>query len=113
VNSSDTSRNGKGAQQEASTEKPGRLHYLDWLQVLAILGVFLFHTAHSFDDLPAWHIENAEASILATFFGGFFILWGLLFTLSNGKQIFFGNGSWSLLPHLPSHLVWSSLSSSG
>jgi len=28
-----------------------RLHYLDWLQVLAVLGVFLFHAGHPFDDL--------------------------------------------------------------
>jgi fucose 4-O-acetylase-like acetyltransferase len=56
-----------------------RLHYLDWLQVLAILGVFLFHSVRPFDDLPAWHIENAEASALVTYFAGFFILWGMPF----------------------------------
>jgi peptidoglycan/LPS O-acetylase OafA/YrhL len=56
-----------------------RLHYLDWLQVLAILGVFLFHAVRPFDDLPAWHIENAEASAFVTFFAGFFILWGMPF----------------------------------
>jgi peptidoglycan/LPS O-acetylase OafA/YrhL len=56
-----------------------RLHYIDWLQVLAILGVFLFHAFHPFDDLVAWHIKNAEKSILATFFIGFFNLWGMPF----------------------------------
>lgn len=56
-----------------------RLHYLDWLQVLAILGVFLFHAVHPFDDLYPWHIKNAEAGILATFYTGFFNLWGMLF----------------------------------
>jgi peptidoglycan/LPS O-acetylase OafA/YrhL len=64
---------------EQTTEKSARLHYLDWLQVLAILGVFLFHAFHPFDDLAAWHIKNAEKSILATFFIGFFNLWGMPF----------------------------------
>ena len=59
--------------------KSGRLHYLDWLQVLAILGVFLFHSVHPFDDLADWHIKNAEKSVLATFFIGFFNLWGMPF----------------------------------
>lgn len=66
-------------QNNHSHGKTVRLHYLDWLQVLAILGVFLFHAIRPFDDLPAWHIENAEASALVTFFGGFFILWGMPF----------------------------------
>jgi glucan biosynthesis protein C len=65
--------------QEASTERSGRLHYLDWLQVLAILGVFLFHAVHPFDDLVDWHIKNAEKSALATFYTGFFNLWGMPF----------------------------------
>jgi len=43
------------AQTIPPEERPGdksvRLHYLDWLQVLAVLGVFLFHAGHPFDDL--------------------------------------------------------------
>jgi len=61
------------------SSKPVRLHYLDWLQVLAILGVFLFHAVHPFDDLVDWHIKNSEKSILATFYTGFFNLWGMSF----------------------------------
>jgi glucan biosynthesis protein C len=64
---------------ETSTEAATRIHYLDWLQVLAILGVFLFHAVHPFDDLADWHIKNAETSALATFFVGFFNLWGMPF----------------------------------
>jgi peptidoglycan/LPS O-acetylase OafA/YrhL len=67
------------AQQEHSSGKSVRLYYLDWLQVLAILGVFLFHAAHPFDDLFAWHIKNAESSALVNFFIGFFNLWGMPF----------------------------------
>ena len=64
---------------EGSAVKSVRLYYLDWLQVLAILGVFLFHAIHPFDDLADWHIKNAEQSALATFFVGFFNLWGMPF----------------------------------
>jgi glucan biosynthesis protein C len=41
-----------------------RLHYLDWLRVLLILGVFLYHAASPFRPaaLPDWHIKNAEGS---------------------------------------------------
>jgi peptidoglycan/LPS O-acetylase OafA/YrhL len=56
-----------------------RLHYLDWLQVLAVLGVFLFHAVHPFDDLFDWHIKNAESSAAVNFFVGFFNLWGMPF----------------------------------
>jgi peptidoglycan/LPS O-acetylase OafA/YrhL len=64
---------------EQTSAKPTRLHYLDWLQVLAILGVFIFHAVHPFDDLADWHIKNVEKSILATFYAGFFNLWGMPF----------------------------------
>ena len=67
------------AQPERSSERSVRLHYLDWLQVLAILGVFLFHAVHPFDDLFDWHIKNAEPSIVVNFFVGFFGSWGMPF----------------------------------
>jgi len=67
------------AQTEPSSGKSVRLHYLDWLQVLAILGVFLFHAVHPFDDLFDWHIKNAETSYVVNFFVGFFNLWGMPF----------------------------------
>ena len=64
---------------ERSGGKSARLHYLDWLQVLAVLGVFLFHAVHPFDDIADWHIKNEERSVLANFFVGFFALWGMPF----------------------------------
>lgn len=79
VNSIDRDRDIAALQQAASTEKTKRLHYLDWLQVLAVLGVFLFHAVHPFDDIADWHIKNVEKSILATFFVGYFNLWGMPF----------------------------------
>jgi hypothetical protein len=56
-----------------------RLHYLDWLQVLGVFGVFLFHALHPFDSLVEWHIKNAERSALATLFAVFFTPWGMPF----------------------------------
>jgi peptidoglycan/LPS O-acetylase OafA/YrhL len=86
---------------EISSGKSPRLHYLDWLQVLAILGVFLFHAVHPFDDLVDWHIKNAERSILATFYTGFFNLWGMPFFF-----LMAGATSWfSLRRRVPSRYV--------
>ena len=36
-----------------------RLHYLDWLRILAFGLLFLFHAWRPFDHLP-WHIKNEE-----------------------------------------------------
>ena len=47
-------------------EKSSRLHYLDRLQVLAVLGVFMFHAVRQFDSLLEWHIKYAERSVLVS-----------------------------------------------
>ena len=70
---------GTATEQQASNKEPVRLHYLDWLLVLAILGVVLFHTIHPFDELGDWIIKNVERSAIVTFYGGFFTLWGMPF----------------------------------
>jgi glucan biosynthesis protein C len=77
---------------ETSRGKSVRLHYLDWLRVLAILGVFLFHAVHPFDATD-WHIKNAEQSLLVTLvFVIFLYPWGMpLFFLLSGA------GSWFAL----------------
>jgi glucan biosynthesis protein C len=81
--------------------KSERLHYLDWLQVLAILGVVLFHAVHPFDDLGDWIIKNAEKSALVTFYGGFFTLWGMPFFF-----LMAGATSWfSLRRRTPGHYI--------
>lgn len=66
-----------------------RIHYLDWLRVLALLGVFLYHAVHPFDTL-AWHVKNAEQSDVITGVLVFFLPWGLgLFFLLAGSGAFF------------------------
>jgi peptidoglycan/LPS O-acetylase OafA/YrhL len=39
-----------------------RLIYVDWLRVLAVIGVFVIHVASVFDPFDSWHIQNAERS---------------------------------------------------
>lgn len=66
-----------------------RLHYIDWLRVLAILGVFLFHAVHPF-DLGVWHIKNNDLSLELSIILTFFDLWGMpLFFLLSGAGSYF------------------------
>ncbi len=81
-----------------------RLHYLDWLRVLAIVGVFLFHAVHPFDFF-GWHIKNAEKSMAVTVFIAFFAPWGMPFFFMMAWA-----GSWLALqavhgPPLPARTV--------
>ena len=69
--------------------KPVRLHYLDWLRVIAILGVFLFHAVHAFDE-GDWHIKNADQSTAISVVLVLFSLWGMpLFFLIAGTSSWF------------------------
>ena len=66
-----------------------RLYYIDWLRVLAILGVFLFHATNIFNTMP-WHIKNAEQSIVVTAIQAFFFPWGMaLFFMIAGAGTWF------------------------
>jgi len=66
-----------------------RLYYLDWLRVIATLGVFIFHTVRPFDHLD-WAINNSEKSIFATIFVVFLYPWGMpLFFMMSGAGTFF------------------------
>ncbi len=71
-------------QTKVSDGKTVRLYYVDWLRVLAILGVFFFHAVHPFDMFP-WEIKNAETSVAVTLFIVFLGPWGMpLFFLLSG-----------------------------
>jgi glucan biosynthesis protein C len=68
-----------------SQGKTARLYYLDWLRVLLIVGVFVFHAVHPFDELLPWHIKNTEKSGAATAFLLLLNPWGMpLFFLVAG-----------------------------
>jgi peptidoglycan/LPS O-acetylase OafA/YrhL len=47
---------------DRSDGKSVRLYYLDWLRVILIFGVFLYHALHPFVPNLPWHIKNAEES---------------------------------------------------
>jgi uncharacterized membrane protein len=74
-----------------SERQTTRLYYLDWLRVIAVFGVFLFHAVHPF-DLTDWHIKNAEQSQVVTFFIAFMFPWGMPFFF-----LLAGAGSWFAL----------------
>ncbi len=66
------------SQPAAAARGAVRLHYLDWLRVLAILMVFLFHAVHVF-DFGGWQIKNAEQSEILTIVLTLLSLWGMPF----------------------------------
>jgi peptidoglycan/LPS O-acetylase OafA/YrhL len=47
---------------ETTKEQSSRLYYLDWLRVILIFGVFLYHVVKPFDPLIDWHINNVDQS---------------------------------------------------
>jgi glucan biosynthesis protein C len=68
-----------------------RLHYLDWLRVLAVLGVFYAHTTNIYDTLY-WHIRGGDQS------AGLIVL--VVFGTQWGMALFFflaGASSWFAL----------------
>ncbi|NIS79909.1 MAG: acyltransferase family protein [Anaerolineales bacterium] len=72
------------------SSKSPRLHYLDWLRLLATLGVFLYHAARPF-DLQDYMIKNPERSAAVTVFFVIFLgSWGMpLFFLMAGASSLF------------------------
>jgi surface polysaccharide O-acyltransferase-like enzyme len=78
----------RGGIMQSDQRKPeARLHYIDWLRLLATLGVFLYHAARPF-DVQDWMIKNADRSELITaVFVIFLGSWGMpLFFLMAGTS---------------------------
>jgi len=74
---------------KGSQSKSSRLHYLDWLRVLAILGVIVFHAVHPFDHIE-WHIKDPEPSVPVTLLIVSLYPWGMpLFFLISGASSWF------------------------
>jgi surface polysaccharide O-acyltransferase-like enzyme len=71
------------------TSDTRRLYYLDWLRVIAILGVFLFHASNVFNT-AGFEIKNSEQSEAITIIEAFFFPWGMpLFFLIAGAGTWF------------------------
>jgi hypothetical protein len=78
-----------------------RRYDIDWLRVLVMMAVFLFHCARFFGG-GTWHLNNAAQSIAAWLFIGWLDIWfmPLFFLLS-------GFGSWYALKHRSnSQYIW-------
>jgi len=69
-----------GDESPNTVSEPGsaRLHYLDWLRLLATLMVFLFHAVHPF-DFGDWQVKNVEQSEIITIMLELLGLWGMPF----------------------------------
>lgn len=76
--------------QTGSTAKQSvRLHYLDWLRIIAMMLVFLVHATCAFNELD-FHIKNAEQSTAITVLHGFLLPWGMpLFLVIAGASSWF------------------------
>jgi glucans biosynthesis protein C len=80
-----------GQQSGPAASRGPRLYYLDWLRVLATLGVFLFHVTNIFNTFE-FEIKNAEGSETISIIQSVFFPWGMpLFFLVAGA------GSWFAL----------------
>jgi len=60
------------------THPAARIDHLDWLRVLALLGVFVFHTLRPFDT-DYWHVKSAQQSEMVTEVLVSLASWGLSF----------------------------------
>ena len=69
--------------------RENHLHWVDWLKVLAVLGVFVYHSTMPFVLAP-WMLTNNERSVVLTLIAGtgFFFGMPLLFLLSGAASVF-------------------------
>lgn len=75
--------------QSNSTSKAARLYYVDWLRVIAMFSIFLFHN-NRFFTLGDWHISNAERSLASTIFEQTFNIWMMpLFFVLSGAAVYY------------------------
>ncbi len=66
-----------------------RQHYIDWLRVIATIGIFLFHNARVY-NYDEWHIKNAQTSLGATQFVEFMDMWMMpLFFILSGAAVYY------------------------
>ncbi len=67
-----------------------RKHYLDWLRVLGILVVFLYHSSRFFDANNSWHIKNGITFVRLRFFLAFTEQWMMpLMIIVSGASVYF------------------------
>ncbi|MFC1983198.1 acyltransferase family protein, partial [Chloroflexota bacterium] len=78
-----------GSNKNSFTAKSARLYYIDWLRVIAMLSIFLYHCNRFFTISP-WQISNAERSLVSTIFEETFNLWMMpLFFVLSGASVYY------------------------
>ena len=69
---------------------PERWHWLDWLRVLAMGTVFLYHSGMPFVTYDTWHVMNPKPDLMITLFNLMIIGWIMpLFFVISGLGAFF------------------------
>jgi surface polysaccharide O-acyltransferase-like enzyme len=68
---------------------PARNYFVDWLRIIAIIMVFLFHNARFF-DLSGWEVKNTEVCLAASIVVEFMSIWlmPLFFLLAGGSTFY-------------------------
>ena len=68
----------------------GRIHYLDWLKVLIVYGILVFHVSLVF-AYTTWLVGNDDKSLVLSAFAGFCFPWGIpaMFLIA-GADAWFG-----------------------
>jgi len=69
---------------------PNRINYLDWLKVLIVYGIVVFHVCVVF-AVGGWLVNNAQRSLVLSAFAGFCFPWGIpaMFMIA-GADAWFG-----------------------
>ena len=66
-----------------------RQYYIDWLRIIATIGIFLFHNSRVY-DYEDWHINNAQTTLGATQFVEFMNIWMMpLFFILSGAAVYY------------------------
>ncbi|MGD8263607.1 MAG: acyltransferase, partial [Desulfobacterales bacterium] len=75
-----------------STTISNRRYELDWLRVLAILVVFLYHSTRFF-NLGDWHVKNVDTYVWVELWNVFATRWMMpLFFIISGASLFYAIG---------------------
>ncbi len=86
----------------ATAAPSARLYYLDWLRVLAMFGVFIFHNARFYDSFSDWEVRNSTtdpgATVIVAFFSQFIMP---IFFLISGAAVYYAFKS-----RTPGKFVW-------
>jgi len=75
--------------ESSITAKPARLYYIDWLRVLAMLSIFLYHSDRFFDFMD-WHVKNSVTSLASSIHIEVFNQWMMpLFFILSGAAVYY------------------------